>query len=115
MSKVQIEIPDDRWFRGEWKFKPQDKQLCVVIPNIGSKFPMICQWRWGAHNHVRIDAFCDISERIYHERIGIIEEDFIPDYLGMRNVDRWKPLVLPADVNDRILEDIEKWFEKEVH
>ena len=32
MSKVQIEIPDDRWFRGEWQFKPQDKQLCVIIP-----------------------------------------------------------------------------------
>ena len=33
MSKVQIEIPDDRWFRGELDFRPQDKQLCVVITN----------------------------------------------------------------------------------
>ena len=32
MSKLEIEIPDDRWFRGEWDFRPQDKQLCVVIP-----------------------------------------------------------------------------------
>ena len=31
MSKVEIEIPDDRWFRGEWRVRPQDKQLCVVI------------------------------------------------------------------------------------
>lgn len=31
MSKVQIKIPDDRWFRGGWKFRPQDKQLCVII------------------------------------------------------------------------------------
>lgn len=31
MSKVEIEIPDDRWFRGEWEIRPQDKQLCLVI------------------------------------------------------------------------------------
>lgn len=44
MSKIQIEIPDDRWFRGEWQIRPYDKQLCVVIPNIGNKNPLICQW-----------------------------------------------------------------------
>ena len=27
MSKVEIEISDDRWFRGEWDFRPKDKQL----------------------------------------------------------------------------------------
>ena len=27
MSKVEIEIPDDRWFRGEWEIRPQDKVL----------------------------------------------------------------------------------------
>lgn len=112
MSKVEIEIPDDRWFRGEWEIRPQDKQLCVVIPNIGNKNPLICQWRWGNHNHVGMNAFCDISERFYHESIGIIEEEFIPNYLGMGNVDRWKPLGLPEDVNDRILSKIEKWFEE---
>lgn len=31
MSKVEIEISDDRWFRGEWDFRPKDKQLCVAI------------------------------------------------------------------------------------
>ena len=45
MSKVEIEIPDDRWFLGEWEFRPKDKQLCIVIPNIGNKNPLICQWR----------------------------------------------------------------------
>ena len=28
-------------------------------------------------------------------------------------VDRWKPLGLPADVNGRVLDEIEKWFEEE--
>lgn len=113
MSKVQIEISDDRWLWGELDFRPQDKQLCVVIPNTGDRNLLICQWRWGNHNHIGMDAFCDISERFYRERIGIIEEDFVPDYLGMGNVDRWKPLGLPADVEEWVLADIEKWFEEE--
>ena len=50
MSKVEIEIPDDRWFRGEWEIRPQDKQLCVVITNIGNRNPLICQWRWEREN-----------------------------------------------------------------
>ena len=45
MSKVEIEIPDDRWFRGEWDFRPQDKQLCVVIHKYGSQTPWIYQYR----------------------------------------------------------------------
>ena len=113
MSKVEIEIPDDRWLRGEWQIRPKDRQLCVVIPNIGNKNLLICQWRWGTHNHVGMNAFCDISERFYHERFGIIEEYFRPEYLGMGNVNRWKPLGLPEDVNGRILIEIEKWFEKD--
>lgn len=27
------------------------------------------------------------------------------------DVDRWKPLGLPTDVNERVLVEIEKWFE----
>lgn len=113
MSKVEIEIPDNRWLRGEWQIRPKDRQLCVVIPNIGNKNLLICQWRWGTHNHVGMDAFCDISERFYHERFGIIEEYFRPEYLGMGNVDRWKPLGLPADVNELVLTEIEEWFEED--
>ena len=45
MSKIQIEIPDNRWFRGEWDFRPQDKQLCVVIPKWCDGLPMIAQYR----------------------------------------------------------------------
>ena len=32
MSKIQIEIPDDGWFHKESPVRPQDKQLCLVIP-----------------------------------------------------------------------------------
>ncbi len=40
MSKVEIEIPDNRWFRREYQFRPKDKQLCVVI-NKTTGIPMI--------------------------------------------------------------------------
>ena len=111
MSKVEIEIPDDRWLQGELGLRPQDKQLCVVIPKIVSKFPMICQWRWGTHNPVGIDAFCDITERFYYKNNDIAAEGFIPLYFSMSNIDRWKPLRLPKDVEERVLVEIEKWFE----
>ena len=35
-----------------------------------------------------------------------------PGFLEMENVDRWEPLGLPADAEERILVEIEKWFEK---
>lgn len=87
--------------------------MCVVIPNIGNKFPMVCQWRWGTHNHVEIDAFCDISERIYYKNTDIVDKDFIPLYFDMGYIDRWKPLGLLTDVNERVLAEIEKWFEED--
>ena len=45
--------------------------------------------------------------------MGIIEEEFIPNYLGMGNVDRWKPLGLPTDVNELVLAQIEEWFKED--
>ena len=79
MSRVEIHYPDDKWIPFDWPIKPQDKQLCVVIPNIGNKNPLICQWRWGNHNHVGMDAFCDISERIYYKNTDIVDKDFVGD------------------------------------
>lgn len=64
MSKVQIEIPDDRWFRGEWQFRPQDKQLCVVLLK-DDLFPRIYQWNKG------IDCETEFPEgilRMYHQQ-----------------------------------------------
>lgn len=53
-----------------------------------------------------------IEENVDHERFGIIEEYFRPEYLGMGNVDRWKPLGLPANVGESVLEEIEKLIYK---
>ena len=94
MSKVEIEIPDDRWFRGEWEIRPQDKQLCVVITNESTV--TICQFR--KDEELLKDYFLNIDKS---------------NYISWMFVDRWKPLGLPADVNGRVLAEIEKWFEED--
>lgn len=30
MSKVEIEVPDDRWFRGEWQFEIDWKAVSAI-------------------------------------------------------------------------------------
>ena len=94
MSKVEIEIPDDRWFRAEWRIRPQDKQICVVITNENAV--VICQFR--KDEELLKDCFLNIDKS---------------NYISWMFVDRWKPLGLPADVNKRIMVEIEKWFEED--
>ena len=94
MSKVEIEIPDNRWFRGEWQFRPQDKQLCAVITNENTV--TICQFRE--------------SEELIGDCFLCIDKS---RYISWMFVDRWKPLGLPSDVNERVLAEIEKWFEED--
>lgn len=48
MSKVENENLNDKWFRGEDKIRPQDKQLCVVI--IKELLPIVCQFRKTKHS-----------------------------------------------------------------
>lgn len=103
MSKVQIEIPDDRWFRGEWKIRPQDKQLCVIIPK-EDMIPRIYQYRDG--------CFYEVLDTLIIKNFGI-DIKYIDEKYGIHDIDRWKPLGLPADVNDRVLAEIEKWFEED--
>lgn len=92
MSKLEIEIPDDRWFRGEWQFRPHDKQLCVVITNENAV--VICQFR--KDEELLKDCFLNIDKS---------------NYISWMFVDRWKLLGLPTDVNERVMAEIDKWFE----
>ena len=94
MSKVEIEIPHDRWFRGEWEISPQDKQLCVVITN--ENVVTICQFR--KREKLIGDCFLCIDKS---------------RYISWLFVDCWKPLGLPEDVSERVLAEIEEWFEED--
>lgn len=106
MSKVQIEIPDDRWFRGEWNFRPQDKQLCVVVHKHGIPYPNIYQWR------EEFSSFVDVYEKFLMDEYEE-NEYWSPSFAQMNNISFWKPLGLPSDVNERVLAEIEKWFEED--
>ena len=77
--KIQIEIPDDRWFRGEWDFRPQDKQLCVVIHKYGSQTPQIYQYRKADWIHPKKNYFLDVSEKWNLDSLGI--DEWNPSFL----------------------------------
>ena len=52
-----------------------------------------------------------MSEKWNLDSLGI--DEWNPSFLEWRGVDRWKPLGLPADVEERVLAEIEKWFEED--
>lgn len=106
MSKEQIEIPDDRWFRGEWDFRPQDKQLCVIILKYDG-YPRICQYLEND------DAFIDSVDSLILGKTIADEWNLQMLKFDIHDVDRWKPLGLPSDVNERVLAEVEKWFEED--
>ena len=105
MSKVEIEIPDDRWFWGEWDFRPQDRQLCVVLLKKIIKFPRICLFI------EKENEFLDLQSM--RKENSSTEKCIFYSAFEWNGIDRWKPLGLPADVNERVLAEIEKWFEED--
>ena len=104
MSKLEIEIPDDRWFRGEWQIRPQDKQLCVVIPK--EYITEIGMYDEKNDRFLRVNTTSTVRELFGNTK-------YYSAWVNMRNIDLWKPLGLPADVDERVLSEIEKWFEEE--
>ena len=105
MNKVEIEIPDDRWFSGEWDFRPQDKQLCVIIPK--EYITEIGMYDEKYDRFLRMNTTSTVRELFGNTK-------YYSAWVNMRDIDRWKPLGLPEDVNERVLAEIEKWFEDEV-
>ena len=101
MSKVEIEIPDDRWFRGEWDFRPQDKQLCVLISK--EYITEIGMYDEKYDRFLRVNTTSTVRELFGNTK-------YYAAMVNMRDIDCWKPIELPEDVNDRILSEIEKWF-----
>ena len=107
MSKVENEVPDDKWFRGEWRFRPRDKQLCAVIFNKVIQPPLICLFLEKDCVFLDIHSIkkrCSKTDKHEEKTVSYIT-------MNWDGVDRWKPLWLPEDVEERILEEIEKWFE----
>ena len=111
MSRVEIYYPDDKFIPSDWPIKPQNRQLCVAIHKYGGRTPRIYQYRKADWLHPKNDYFLDVSEKWNLDSLGI--DEWNPSFLEWWGVDRWKPLGLPAEVNERVLVEIEKWFEED--
>lgn len=105
MSKVEIEIPDDKWIHVSSGIVPKDKQLCVVIPK-NEEFIGIYQYR-KPEKYFNQSRFVDVSTEIIYRYLG---SNSYPEHIFYEDVGLWKPLGLPADINERILAEIENWF-----
>ena len=104
MRKVEIGIPDDGWFSGDSEIRPQDKQLCFIIA--GNYMPEVGMYDKKFDRFLRVnmtEIIRNINENAQHYSAWACGFD----------IDRWKPLGLPADVEERVLAEIEKWFEGE--
>ncbi len=112
MGKVTINIPDDRWFSSEWSIRPADKELCVVIHKYGNQTPGIYQYRKADWLHPKSDYFLDVSGKWRLDSFDCGDE-WEPSFATMSLIDCWKPLGLPEEVNERLLIEIESWFEGE--
>ena len=117
MSKVELILPNDRWFGSDWEVRPQDKEICVVIHRYGFRTPQIYQYRQADLLYGKSDYFLDVYELWdYADKSLMPNEDddetwdYEPSFLEWYCVDWWKPLGLPRDVDERIKAEIEKWF-----
>lgn len=110
MSEVSICIPDDGWFQSDCNVKPIDKQLCVVIHRYGNQSPGIYQFRKADWLHRKSDYFLDVAEKWELDSVERTEE-WNPSFATFDIIKRWKPLGLPSKDNERLLMEIEKWFD----
>lgn len=110
MSGVSVFIPDDSWFQPRRNVFPADKQLCVVIHKYGNQVPGIYQFRKADWLYSKSDYFLDVAEK-WELDDDECQEEWNPSFATFDIIRCWKPLGLPADDNERLLSEIEKWFE----
>lgn len=110
MSEIIVNIPDDGWIRSESDIKPTGKTLCIILHRYGDQTPGIYQFRKADFLYSEADYFLDVSEKWMLDSLGCSDE-WNPSFATFEIVDYWKPLGLPAEKNQRLLKQIESWFE----
>lgn len=110
MSFVSVHVPDDGWFMSGCSVLPEDKQLVIVIHKFGEQTPGIYQYRYADWLNKDRNYFLDVSEKWMLDSFDCGEE-WNPSFATMDIIEKWKPLALPPNDNERILLEIEKWFE----
>lgn len=97
MNKIKMKISDGGWFPSGCNTIPQNKQLCIIFLENNDNPIRICQYR--------DEIFYDVRDILWH--------DCVSEVFKIDRVRIWKPLGLPSDVNERILAEIEEWFEED--
>lgn len=110
MSSVLVHITDDRWFESGSNVEPDEKMLCVVLHKYGDRTPGIYQFRKADWLHPQADYFLDVSEKW---RLDSYEcgDEWNPSFASFGIISKWKPLGLPPEENQRLLKEIERWFD----
>lgn len=111
MGFVSVHIPEDGWFLSGCGVFPTDKQLVIVIHKYGEQSPGIYQYRKADWLNKESDYFLDVSEKWMLDSCDCGDE-WEPGFATMDIISKWKPLALPQKDNERILMEIEKWFEE---
>ena len=84
--RLEIDLPNGRWFKGDWLIRPKVDSFCVII--------------------VKDEKPC--ADNLYlAQYIGgdIFELDGIEDDMHIKNIDWWQPVDLPAEF-ERQLNDV---------
>ena len=104
MSKLVIEIPDDKWFEAGGPVKPAHGEICVII-YATSKTPEIAQYvnrpyRLSKDREPDQGFFIDVGGIWYENAMGCSEIN--EGYINWGIVERWKPLGLTQEDDERI-------------
>ncbi len=107
---TRVDLKISGWIKPGDPIEPADKSLCIVIGRYGSQTPKIYQFRRADDIFNHCDYFLDVSEK------WIIDSyeggEWEPSFQIWGNISYWKPLGLPAEDDERILKEIESWFEE---
>lgn len=103
----------DGWLPMDKAF-PLYNQLVIAINRFGDQIPEIMQWRKPdfIYNDDEAGYFLCIADKWNYENNGAIEP-WNPVFQNRFNIKMWKPLNLPTNDEERLLLDIESWFEDE--
>lgn len=96
MGIVKFEVPDGRWFGGDYQHRPEDKSFCVIMVD-DDTFPEIGLYLEKADMFLRVNVldFARKSNKQY--------------FLYRTHVKRWKLIDLPTAIEGNLFSKVEKW------
>ena len=96
MGTVKFEVPDGRWFGGDYQHRPEDNSFCVIMIE-DDMLPEIGLYKEKFDQFLRV-SFIAFNRGVCH-----------PNCTDRKDVKRWKLLDLPTEIEERLLSTIEEW------